>query len=135
MIIRFVPGLAAAGLVLLAGCGTTQRMGVGNIGDGLAGAVTASWDTDASNHRGQVGRRFTYQCPAGGSARAVWGTGVYSDDSSVCTAAVHAGAIGFDGGRVVIEIRPGQSSYAASERNGVSSDEWGAWDGSFAVVN
>ena len=135
MFTRYLTGLAVASFVLLAGCGSAQRVGVGGIGDGLAGTVTASWDTDASNHRGQIGRRFTYQCPAGGRAGSVWGTGVYSDDSSVCTAAVHAGAIGFDGGRVVIEIRPGQSSYSASERNGVSSAEWGAWDGSFAVVN
>jgi hypothetical protein len=135
MITRHLTGIAALAGLMLAGCGTAQRMGVGDMGNGLAGPSSISWDSDASAHRGEVGRRYTYQCPGGGSARSVWGTGVYSDDSSICTAAVHAGAIGFGGGRVVIEIRPGQSSYSASERNGVSSGEWGAWDGSFAVVN
>ena len=77
-----------------------------------------------------------YVCPAGGTAHSVWGTDVYTDDSSVCTAAVHAGVITLEeGGTVTIEIRPGESSYEASERNGITSGSWGSWTGSFVVID
>ena len=38
------------------------------------------------------------------------------------------------GGNVTIEIRPGQSSYTGSTRNGVTTDSYGPWDGSYEVV-
>jgi hypothetical protein len=135
---RFLPGFALAALLTVAGCAAAERMATsaGDAAGSMAGTVSADWNTDATAHRGQIGRRFAYVCPGNGSAGSVWGASVYSDDSSVCTAGVHAGAITFgEGGRVVIEIRPGQSSYSSSSRNGVVTSEWGAWDGSFAVVN
>ena len=67
--------------------------------------------------------------------RQLYGTDVYTDDSSICTAAVHAGLISFQaGGSVTIEIRQGQSSYAGSARNGVTSKGYGSWNGSFVFV-
>lgn len=97
--------------------------------------IAASWSTRATDYRGQNGSRFTFTCPAGGMAVHVWGSDVYTDDSSVCTAAVHAGVFTFQtGGVVSIEIRPGQSSYAGTTRNGVSTSSWGSWYGSFVIV-
>ncbi|XHF22388.1 LCCL domain-containing protein [Corallococcus interemptor] len=63
----------------------------------------------------------------------MWGTDLYTDDSNVCVAAVHAGAISTAGGTVVITIQPGQSSYAGTTRNGVTTYSYGAWGGSFSV--
>ncbi|MGZ8474813.1 MAG: LCCL domain-containing protein [Candidatus Limnocylindria bacterium] len=81
------------------------------------------------------GQEVDYVCPPGGTPGSSWGTDVYTDDSSVCTAAVHAGAITVEeGGIVTIEIRPGQDAYEASERNGIASRAWGLWGGSFVVV-
>jgi hypothetical protein len=93
--------------------------------------------TPAYNYRGQTGKQFTYSCPAGNSATgSIWGTDVYTDDSSVCSAGVHAGVITqAAGGSVTIEIRPGQSTYTSTTRNGVYSYAYGSWTGSFAVVN
>jgi hypothetical protein len=135
---RLFPSLVLVALLACAGCAAAERMAssAGDVAGSMAGTVSASWTTNATAHRGEIGRRYAYVCPAGGSANAIWGTAVYSDDSSVCTAGVHAGSITLaEGGRVVIEMRPGQTNYPASNRNGVSSGEWGAWDGSFAVVN
>lgn len=82
------------------------------------------------------GQQITYDCPPAGEPHSVWGTDVYTDDSSVCTAAVHAGVITLDdGGSVTIEMRPGQDSYEASEQNGIESGSWGSWHGSFVVVS
>lgn len=82
------------------------------------------------------GEQFEYACPVGGTLRFVWGTDVYTDDSSVCTAGVHVGVITLEeGGTVTIEIRPGQDSYVASERNGVTTLDYPAWGGSYVVID
>lgn len=95
----------------------------------------ATWEADAVEHRAAVGERFTYRCEAPGEPNVIWGTDTYTDDSSVCTAAVHAGLITYeDGGAVTIEMRPGQASYEATNRNGVDSHSWASWDGSFVFV-
>jgi hypothetical protein len=66
----------------------------------------------------------------------VWGTNIYTDDSSVCTAAVHGGLITLaKGGKVKIEMRDGQPSYRGSTRNGIKSNKYPAWTGSFIVVD
>lgn len=72
------------------------------------------------------GQRYIYSCPANGTPSRVWGTDIYSDDSSICTAAVHAKLISFSsGGTVTVEVqRPGPKFLEGSLRNGVRSDEF-----------
>ena len=94
-----------------------------------------AWHDAPRDHRGAIGEMFDYVCPAGGGYGEVWGTDVYTDDSSVCTAAVHMGLLDREtGGQVRIVIRAGQDSYRGSIRNGIFTTEYGPWDGSFAVV-
>ncbi|MFB4306852.1 LCCL domain-containing protein [Actinomadura sp. GTD37] len=93
-----------------------------------------NWNATASAYRGRDNQVFIFELPAGGALHDgnVWGDGVYTDDSSVGLAAVHAGIITLQyGGPVTFEIRPGQRSYAASSRNGVSTSRWRRWSGSF----
>ena len=95
------------------------------------------WRTDASEMRGWGGGGFqaTFACPAGGQERTVWGSGTYTDDSSICTAAVHQGLITFaEGGVVTVEIISGQSEYESDTRNGVETWSYGSWSGSFRFV-
>ena len=81
------------------------------------------------------GTTYTLRCPPGGQAAAVWGTDVYTLDSSPCTAAVHAGRLSFGrGGAITIEVRDGQASYRASERNGVGALEFGPYRRSFVFT-
>ncbi|QIX54062.1 LCCL domain protein (plasmid) [Rhodococcus sp. DMU1] len=95
----------------------------------------ADWSMTAEAFRGQDGGQVSFDCPAGGTFGSVWGSGTYTDDSSVCTAGVHAGVISQQtGGVVVIVISPGLSSYQGSTANGVTSQDWGNWSGSFQVV-
>jgi len=97
-----------------------------------AGPAVVDWETTAEQHRGSNNQRFSYSCPPNGVADVVWGVDLYSDDSSVCTAAVHAGKITLlAGGVVTFEIRPGAASYSSSIRNGIRSEPWNAWPGSF----
>lgn len=97
---------------------------------------TITWGTLADSLEGQNGQHFALVCPGNGTlSNRVWGTDVYTDDSSICTAAVHAGIITrAAGGVVVIEFRPGLGSYSASTRNGVTSKSYGSWRRSFAFV-
>jgi len=98
--------------------------------------VQANWSTQADTYRGKNGQRFTYYIPPGGTPGGrLWGTDIYTDDSSIGTAAVHAGLITFqNGGTVTIEIRAGQSTYQGSSRNGITSSGYGYWYGSFVFV-
>ncbi|AXV07100.1 hypothetical protein DVS28_a2419 [Euzebya pacifica] len=102
----------------------------------VAEEFDAEWSRNATELRGNDGERYAYTCPPAGSASSVWGTGPYTDDSSVCTAAVHAGLITFDdGGRVVFEIEPGLEAYPEGEANGVAASSWPSWPGSFSFVS
>ncbi|MEO1292557.1 MAG: LCCL domain-containing protein [Pseudomonadota bacterium] len=74
-------------------------------------------------------------CPSGAFAGRVWGDGVYTDDSSVCRAALHAGRLGSDGGEVTLEVLGGQASYQGATRNGVETNAYGAWGGSYRFVD
>lgn len=57
----------------------------------------------------------------------VWGTDVYTDDSALCHAAVHAGAIPGSGGVIRVHAVAGRSSYRGSARNGISTANYGEW--------
>ncbi len=82
-----------------------------------------------------IGDTALVSCPSGCTAdHAVWGTDVYSDDSSVCRAGIHAGAIdAASGGSFAILVRGGRDRYAGTTRNGVTTRDWGSWHRSFVV--
>jgi hypothetical protein len=80
-----------------------------------------------------IGRVFLYQI-TGSAAGAVWGTGVYTSDSHLATAAVHAGVLQVgQKGVVRVTIMPGQSKYSGKNRHGVTSNAYGPWQVSFKV--
>ncbi|MCW5718781.1 MAG: hypothetical protein KIS68_13220 [Bauldia sp.] len=99
-------------------------------------AERIDWVQTATRLRGNIGVRYSYICPALGDTipGTVWGTDVYTDDSSICAAAVHTGAIGTGGGLVTIEIAAGQAAYEGTVRNGISTNRWSSYQGSFRVI-
>lgn len=89
---------------------------------------------DLSGYRGQNGAVPTFAV-TGDSNGSVWGDGVYTDDSALAAAAVHAGVLRpGQSGLVQVEILPGQAHYEGAERNGVSSGIYASWPGSYRVV-
>lgn len=64
---------------------------------------------------------------------AVFGTDVYTDDSGICNAAIHAGVIDRDGGIVVVTPGAGRQSFAGSARNGVQSRNYGRWQWTYSL--
>lgn len=97
--------------------------------------ITEAWATNATAFAD--GSRFEFACPAGGLLTSgIWGgaDGTYTDDSSICVAAVHAGVITADkGGTVEVQKTPGLQTYGEGfEANGVTSRAWTTpWDASF----
>ena len=92
------------------------------------------WDTSPGGFKGEIGQTFKFRCPEDGTAHTIYGSDVYTIDSSICTAAVHAGIITLEGGGdVTVEIRPGRQLYGSTTRNGIKSSTWGPYDHSFVV--
>lgn len=76
---------------------------------------------------------YTCAC-SGGERGSVWGSGPYTSDSNLCTAARHAGVIGEGGGAISVLGLGGLPAYTGSMANGVQSANWGSY-GSSVVFN
>ncbi len=50
---------------------------------------------------------YLCNCAAGLTLSSVWGSGPYTADSNICTAAVHSGVVSKNGGAVFVTARPG----------------------------
>jgi LCCL domain len=90
---------------------------------------------DPGSPRGYIGRyRTLYFRVTGATNGSVWGTGIYTADSHLGTAAVHAGVLrNGQTGVVKVTMLPPQSSYTGSTRNGVASRSYGTFAGSYRV--
>jgi hypothetical protein len=98
-------------------------------------SIDPSWAAEAMSHLNAIGETFEYRCTPNGTPGPIWGTDVYTADSSVCTAGVHRGLITLEaGGTVRITMRPGLDIYIGSKRNGVGSMAWDHWDASYVIV-
>jgi hypothetical protein len=84
----------------------------------------------------QAGQRFTFVCPASdGAGATVYGTDVYTADSAICAAALHAGVLKQgQPGSVTVAIGTGADSFQGSSRNGVTTREYGPWDRSYTYT-
>lgn len=113
---------------------------VGEAGDdsGSTGSISADVIAAPNNlvgYRNRSGQSLQFSV-TGSTAGGVWGTNVYTDDSSVAAAAVHAGVVApGQTAEVTINILPGQSSYTASTSDGVTSRNWGSWGGSYSFAD
>jgi len=137
--------------ILLAGCSklknenTSSASGGGTVATNSSNAPSApsppasttagtptTWEANAAALNGKQGETLTLSCSPGGSEHTVWGSDIFTTDSSVCTAAVYSGLITYQqGGTVTIEARPGRPIYGCGERNGVTTSCYGAWADSF----
>jgi len=79
----------------------------------------------------QKAGEFTCKCTSDG--RDAFGTGTYTTDSWICTAAINAGVL--DGkthnGNVTVKGAPGCPTYKSSAANGVTTKPWGKYEASF----
>jgi len=83
--------------------------------------------------RGQLGKVLYFEV-TGANRGTVWGTDIYTDDSSLAAAAVHAGVLTLgQKGVVKVTLLPGQGFYQGTARNGITTANWNAWNASYKV--
>jgi hypothetical protein len=87
-----------------------------------------------TNYQNQIGKTFYFRVTSAVTG-AVWGTDVYTTDSSLATVAVHAGVLqAGQTGVVKVTILPPLPAYNGSTRNGVTSSAFGMYPGSYRVA-
>jgi len=119
------PGFSVAGAVRDAPTAT--------IDFSAAGVREVPGDTDMQSVNPGPGRAY-YLRIKGRTDGQLWGSDVYTSDSSVGTAAVHAGVLKpGETGVVKVTIAPGQTAYESTSRNGVTSSNYRSWDVSYRV--
>lgn len=80
-----------------------------------------------------LGKTYAFRL-TGTIAGSVWGSDVYTTDSTLGMAAVHAGVLkNGETGVVLVTIVAGQPAYTGSTRNGVTTSAWPAYPSSFRV--
>jgi len=95
--------------------------------------VEAGCSYNALQIHAEVGTATTVACPAGCDSGGLWGTDVYTGDSGICRAAIHAGLIQPSGGTVVAVLEPGRPAYRGSLRNGIRSSDYASYRLSFRM--
>lgn len=97
------------------------------------GIIEAGCSFSGSEIKGEPGSVHALACPAGcpKDVNNVLGTDMYSSDSPVCAAAMHAGMISDRGGEVTVVLETGRPAYRGSKRHGITSRDWGERGGSF----
>jgi len=87
--------------------------------------------------RGDPGSIYMISCPpgCGDQSGAIWGTGVFTSDSYICKAALHAGVTGPNGGDLLFIKTYGQKNYMGSVQNGgnLSASLDKEWPSSFSL--
>jgi len=112
----------------------------------LRSMLVAAHDTEAvpksvladpgsvTQYQGQIGASFYFRV-TGANNGTVWGSDVYTTDSSLATAAVHAGAVGMgQTGVVKVTIVPSPNVFAGTTRNGITTNPYGMYPVAFTVT-
>ncbi len=102
--------------------------------DGEPGSI--SWKTVWNGIPDDFTDPIVVSCPPEGDAsRAIWGTDVYTRDSTICVAAAHTGSITPEkGGLVTVRRAPAPKEYPGTERYRVTSQRWGSSADAFTVA-
>jgi hypothetical protein len=101
------------------------------VAKGYWGQYTAA-DLRSLEHK--VGQSYFFQA-TGSADGPLWGTDVYTSDSNLGTACVHAGVlkVGESGAVKVTMVKP-LAVFQGSTRNGITSSLWSnGWSGAFQV--
>jgi hypothetical protein len=84
--------------------------------------------------RGRLDSTFVIQVVGAAQGGGLWGSDVYTDDSAIAMAAVHAGILkDKEVGFVRVIPMPGRDAYTGSTNNGVKSGPWGRFPGSYRL--
>lgn len=81
----------------------------------------------------QIGKTFTFKVTGVGGS--VYGTDVYTLDSSLAAAAVHAGVVKMGATGVLrVTIIESPEAFVSSTRNGITSSAWGRYPAAYKIL-
>jgi hypothetical protein len=99
----------------------------------FTGTAADAGSRTATAWRERFGERFDVQV-TGQTSGSVWGTDVYTDDSAIAAAAVHAGLVEVgETATVTVTIVKSPERHTGSTRHGVTSADWGAFPSSYVL--
>jgi LCCL domain-containing protein len=85
-------------------------------------------------YQGRIGQTLAFRV-TGAVAGTVWGTDVYTTDSQLAMAAVHAGIVRIgETGVVRVKIIPSPPTFAGSRRNGILSQPYGRYPAAYQIL-
>lgn len=87
-----------------------------------------------SAYQNQIGKTFAFTVTGQGSG-GVYGTDLYTADSSIAIAAVHCGALKAGETAVIhVQMVPPPTTFTASTRNGITSSTWNSYPAAFRIL-
>jgi hypothetical protein len=102
----------------------------------LATTTAAAAPTNLVAYRGNNYANYTFSITGATSGGSIWGTTIYTDDSNLAMASVHSGFVTNNvASTITVMILPGQSSYTSTTQNGITSNSYGTWGGSYQIVS
>ncbi len=97
------------------------------------GTTAASAPINLVQFQNEMGKSFTFKV-TGSTGGSVWGTDVYTTDSTLGAAAVHAGLLTVgQAGLIRVTIVPSPPAFGGSTRNGVTSADYGQYPAAFRM--
>jgi LCCL domain len=86
------------------------------------------------SYQAMIGRTLTFRV-TGSPAGSIWGTDMYTLDTQLATAAVHAGVVkAGETGLVRIQILGPQAAFVGSARHGVTSSDYAGYPGAYRIL-
>jgi len=96
-----------------------------------SGVVTGPINMVQFQH--EIGKTFSFKV-TGSAGGSIWGTDIYTTDSTLSTAAVHAGLLQVgQTGVIKVTIVPSPPGFTGSNRNGVASADYGQYPAAFRM--
>jgi hypothetical protein len=105
---------------------------------GPPGAVVSTAEQSAApwtlvGVEAEPGKVLIYEV-TGSAEGVIFGTDIYTDDSSIAVAAVHSGALRpNETGTIMVSVVPGRDSYTGSSRYGIESEDCAEWSRSYTL--
>ena len=97
--------------------------------------IRETWRLTLSDMDTEPGEIISIELPAGGFYRTVFGSGIYGGNSSIGSAAVHAGLISYEsGGKVTLVVRRSPVYFMGGKSNGVQSNVGDRQESAFAFI-
>ncbi len=82
----------------------------------------------------RVGKSYVVWVTGMADQRKVWGTDIYTSDSYIANAAVHAGILKpGESAPVIVHVLEGQPNYEGSTRNGITTKAYGSYERSYTL--